>query len=92
MRFDFFKLRGDAHIWRAREYLQQANLARIEHQTAAEHHAALASMYSQRAVWLEQELAAAAAGHSPLSVSRSVTDQVDGAKPGAASLLGRLRA
>jgi hypothetical protein len=92
MRFDFFKMRGDAHIWKAREYLQQANLARIEHQTAAEHHAALASMYAQRAIWLEQELTNAAGAHAPLSVSRAVTEPVDGAKPSAATLVGRFRA
>jgi hypothetical protein len=56
MRFDFFRTRADAHILKAREYLQEANMARLEHQTAADHHAALAAMYSQRAIWLEQEL------------------------------------
>jgi hypothetical protein len=62
MRFDFFRTRADAHLRRAQEYLQQANIARIEHQTAAEHHAALANMYAQRAVWLERELAEAMTG------------------------------
>jgi hypothetical protein len=57
MRLDIFKTRPDAHIRRAQEYLQQANMARIEHQTAAEHHAALASMYEKRIVWLEREIA-----------------------------------
>jgi hypothetical protein len=62
MRFDFFSTRADAHIRRAQEYLQQAHLARIEHQTAAEHHAALAAMYSQRVQWLEREVADATNG------------------------------
>ncbi len=62
MRFDIFQKRPDAHIRRAQEYLQQAQLARIEHQTAAEHHAALASMYSQRVQWLEQEVSDALSG------------------------------
>jgi hypothetical protein len=93
MRFDFFRTRCDAHIWKAREYLQQANLARIEHQTAAEHHAALASMYAQRAVWLEQELANAAAVYAPpSSINRVVAEQVEEPKPASATLVGRLRA
>ena len=62
MRFDIFQTRADAHIRKAREYLQQANIARIDHQTAAEHHAALASMYAQRVVWLENELSQAENG------------------------------
>ncbi|HYW55468.1 MAG TPA: hypothetical protein VE934_00785 [Polaromonas sp.] len=56
MRFDIFQSRADAHVRKAREYLQQANLARIEHQVAADHHAALAEMYKQRAAWLEEEI------------------------------------
>ena len=56
MRFDLFNTRADAHIRKAQEYLQQAHVARIEHQTAAEHHAALAAMYAQRVAWLEREV------------------------------------
>jgi hypothetical protein len=92
MRFDFFRTRCDAHIWKAREYLQQANLARIEHQTAAEHHAALAAMYAQRAVWLEQELANAAGVYAPPSMNRVVAEHVEGPKPAAATLVSRFRA
>jgi hypothetical protein len=92
MRFDLFRTRGDAHIWKAREYLQQANLARIEHQTAAEHHAALASMYAQRAVWLEQELANAAGGYVPPAMARVASEQVEGPKPSLTTLVGRFRA
>jgi hypothetical protein len=65
MRFDIFRVRVDAHIRKAEEYLQQANIARIEHQTAAEHHAALATMYAQRVVWLERELSEAMTGSMP---------------------------
>ena len=65
MRFDLFRTRADAHVRRAQEYLQQANMARIEHQTAAEHHAALATMYAQRVVWLERELSEAMTGSMP---------------------------
>ena len=56
MHFDIFKRRTDAHVRSVRQYLQEANLARIEHQVAAEHHAALAAMYTQRVNWLEQEM------------------------------------
>ncbi len=63
MRFDIFRPRTDAHIRRAQEYLQQANIARLEHQTAAEHHAALAKMYAQRINWLERELTQAMTGN-----------------------------
>jgi hypothetical protein len=63
MRFGIFQKSSDSHVRKAREYLQQANLARIEHQAAAEHHAALAAMYLQRAHWLEQELTSAGTGN-----------------------------
>ena len=56
MRFDLFHTRVDAHVRKAQEYLQAANIARLEHHVAAEHHSALALMYAQRVVWLEKEL------------------------------------
>ena len=65
MRFDFFQTRSDAHLRKAKEYLQQANLARIEHQIAADHHAALAAMYAQRVTWLEEEISGAQVEHHP---------------------------
>jgi hypothetical protein len=39
-----------------RNHLQTAKLAALEHQLAAEHHAALAQMYKARAERLEQDL------------------------------------
>lgn len=77
MRFDIFQKSADAHIRKAREYLQQANLARIEHQAAAEHHAALAAMYAQRSQWLEQELATPT-GNATWSVNNLAPRQVEG--------------
>ncbi len=65
MRFDIFHTRVDAHIRKAQEYLQQANVARIEHQTAADHHAALAAMYARRVIWLEQELSESVGRYGP---------------------------
>lgn len=56
MRFHLFESRLDAHIRRSREYLTEANLARVEHQAAAEHHTALAHMYAERIARLEAEI------------------------------------
>jgi hypothetical protein len=77
MRFDIFQKSADAHVRKAREYLQQAHLARIEHQAAAEHHAALAAMYAQRSQWLEQELANSA-GSNTWTLNSPAPRQVEG--------------
>ncbi|QRF60977.1 hypothetical protein [Variovorax paradoxus] len=42
----------------ARQQLQQAQQARLEHQAAAEHHKALADMYAAREQRLSQEVRA----------------------------------
>jgi hypothetical protein len=83
MRFDLFNTRTDAHIRKAQEYLQQAHVARIEHQTAAEHHAALAAMYAQRVAWLEREVSESITGSmSSLRVKSASSDSLtNGAKP-----------
>jgi hypothetical protein len=52
----FFQPNPNSHLRRAMTLLQEANLARIEHQAAAEHHAALARMYAERARRLEREV------------------------------------
>lgn len=62
MRFDLLHTSSNAPLRKALEYLQQANTARIEHLKAAEHHAALAAMYAQRATWFECEIANSAMG------------------------------
>lgn len=41
---------------KAQEYLEEALMARIEHEAAAEHHAALAAMYAQRIARLKQQI------------------------------------
>ncbi|CDS49902.1 hypothetical protein [Polaromonas sp. CG9_12] len=56
MRFRLFGTRTEAHIRRSLEYLEEANLAWVEHQAAAEHHAALAKMYSERIGRIEEEI------------------------------------
>ena len=43
------------HLKRAEILLREAHLARIEHESAAEHHAALAGMYARRAERLQRE-------------------------------------
>lgn len=56
MRFRLFGPRTEAHIRRSLEYLEEANLAWVEHQAAAEHHAALAKMYADRIARIEEEI------------------------------------
>ena len=56
MRFHLFEPRPEAHIRKSLEYLEEANLAWVEHQAAAEHHGALAKMYSERITRIEAEL------------------------------------
>jgi hypothetical protein len=74
--FDIFNRRADAHLRRAEEFLQAARLARLEHQVAAEHHAALAGMYAERVSWLEQELSepGTRVANLPLRGVASLTD------------------
>jgi len=86
MRFDLFHTRVDAHIRKAQAYLQEANVARIDHQAAAEHHLALASMYAQRVAWLEQELSDSAARFGP-PLRGVVSMQADGMKRGPESIV-----
>lgn len=56
MKFNLFKSRTEAYISKSLEYLQEANLGRVEHQVAAEHHAALAKMYAERSARIESEI------------------------------------
>ena len=65
MRFHLFEPRTEAHIRKSLEYLEEANLAWVEHQAAAEHHAALAKMYAERIARIEGEIKNA---HQPRSM------------------------
>lgn len=56
MRFHLFEPRPEAHIRKSLEYLEEAKLAWVEHQAAAEHHAALAKMYAERIIRIETEI------------------------------------
>ncbi|WP_432725854.1 hypothetical protein [Variovorax sp. W6] len=57
MTFDFlFRPNHTAYLRRAAALLEEAQMARIEHQAAAEHHSALARMYAERVRRLENEL------------------------------------
>lgn len=90
MLLGLFETRPDAHIRKAKEYLQQANIARIEHQTAAEHHAALAAMYTQRAHRLELEIADSLTGGTT-SLRGIPCKPVEAIKRGGESVLGLAR-
>lgn len=59
MRFYLFERQADAHIRKSREFLEEANVRRVEHQAAAEHHGALAKMYVERIARIEAEIAEA---------------------------------
>ena len=57
--FKLFQSRADVHLKRVSALLREAQLARAEHQAAAEHHDALARMYSQRIVRLQAQFSEA---------------------------------
>ncbi|CAM3508156.1 hypothetical protein [Polaromonas hydrogenivorans] len=59
MRFYLFEPQAGRHIRKSREYLEEANLSRVEHQAAAEHHRALTAMYAERICRIEAEISAA---------------------------------
>ena len=54
--FGLFQFNRNSHVRRAMALLEEAHMARLEHQAAAEHHAALARMYGDRAKRLEREI------------------------------------
>jgi len=56
MFFDLFQFGPNSPLKRAEALLQEAQMARIEHQAAAEHHDALAMMYAERVRRLEIEV------------------------------------
>jgi len=62
--FGFFQSGRNGHLRRVMTLLEEAHLARIEHQAAAEHHGALARMYAERAKRLEREVYGPAASAS----------------------------
>lgn len=67
MRFHLFEKTSEAYLRKSREYLEDANLARVEHQIAAEHHAALAKMYTERIARIEAEISHALQPQSAMS-------------------------
>lgn len=76
--FDFlFRPTHTAYLKRASALLEEAQMARIEHQAAAEHHSALARMYAERARRLENELyrQPRAAEHGTETVAVAVEDR-----------------
>lgn len=84
MRLDLFHPRPEPHIRKAQEYLEEARLARIEHEVAAEHHAALGAMYAQRIARLEQQIAEALLPYASPRPTGESTQAADATKRGAA--------
>ncbi|MDB5742042.1 MAG: hypothetical protein JWR68_357 [Polaromonas sp.] len=82
MRLHLFEPRPEAHIRKSLEYLAEANLAWVEHQAAAEHHAALAKMYAERIARIEAEIKDV---NHPRSLARQMPeearDEGDRARP-----------
>lgn len=64
-----------AYQRRARRCLDDARMAALEHETAAEYHAALGAMYRDRALRLERELAGPPA-EQPLILDPSMHPRV----------------
>lgn len=77
--FSFFQFNRNSHLRRAMALLDEAHMARLEHQAAAEHHAALARMYADRAKRLEREIYGSA--HHSLLESAAATPKVQHDKP-----------
>ena len=76
MRFNLklFERQADAHIRKSREYLEDANVGRVEHQAAAEHHSALAKMYAERIARIEAEISDA---FQPRSLNAEISDTLE---------------
>ena len=85
MKFHLFEKNSEAYLRRSREYLEEANLARVEHQAAAEHHAALAKMYGERIARIEAEISSAL---QP-SILRESAEDVSASNPRLSSLIRR---
>jgi hypothetical protein len=78
MRFFLFERQAEAHIRRSREFLEEANVRRVEHQAAAEHHNALAEMYASRIARIQAEMGPAFGVHAApaLPVDDGVSEAV----------------
>ncbi|MCX7257471.1 MAG: hypothetical protein NTZ64_12230 [Polaromonas sp.] len=80
MKFHLFEKHSEIYLRKSREYLEEANLARVEHQAAAEHHAALAKMYTERIVRIEGEIDRALRARS-FAVREPVVEEAERTKP-----------
>jgi len=91
--FSFFQFNRNSHLRRAMALLEEAHMARLEHQAAAEHHAALARMYGDRAKRLEREIygnahqslvesaAATPKAHEKPAIEKPAIYALDGGRP-----------
>ena len=81
MKFHLFEKHSEIYLRKSREYLEEANLARVEHQAAAEHHAALAKMYTERISRIEGEIDHALRPRSFTALREPVAEEAERAKP-----------
>lgn len=80
MNFHLFEKNSEAYLRKSREYLEEANLARVEHQAAAEHHAALAKMYMERIARIEAEINHALQPHASI-IREAAPEESERPKP-----------
>jgi hypothetical protein len=80
VKFHLFENNSQAYLRKSREYLEEAHLARVEHQAAAEHHAALARMYTERIARIEAEISHVLQPH-PLVAREPLTEESERPKP-----------
>ena len=81
MRFHLFEKNSEAYLRKSREYLEEANLARVDHQIAAEHHAALVKMYTERIARIEAEISHALQPQPSMGRSEPPSEESERAKP-----------
>ena len=75
MFFQLFQSGSSLHLKRAATLLQEAQMARLEHQAAAEHHAALAKMYAERVKRLSGEVYPLPAPSSEAAATKTEQDK-----------------
>ena len=74
MKFSFFEPLVAKHLRKSRDYLEDAKLKRVEHQAAAERHAAMAELYAEHISRIETQIKAAGQAHSNPSQAIAAAD------------------
>ena len=86
MNFSFFKPSMDRHLLKSQEYLEEAQIKRVEHQAAAEHHGALTQLYAERIVRIEAEIKLALQARA-VSSPPAVANDIESVLPKSDSVL-----